>query len=69
LRIAVADDVRGHGIRAALIEALAAKHFTELALSVHLRNPAARLYTRCGFQVSGKGRGPFGVAMTRRLRD
>jgi hypothetical protein len=37
-------------------------------LNVHLRNPAARLYTRTGFRVAGKGRGWFGVAMTRELR-
>jgi hypothetical protein len=38
-----------------------------LSLNVHLRNPAARLYTRTGFEVAGKGRGPFGVAMVRTL--
>lgn len=72
LTMAVAEDARGHGIGTALIEALAtnaAMQFTDLALNVHLRNPAARLYARCGFHVAGKGRGPFGVAMTRQLRD
>ena len=39
-----------------------------LALNVHLRNPAARLYMRAGFRVAGKGRGRFGIAMTRDLR-
>jgi GNAT superfamily N-acetyltransferase len=71
LTMAVAEDVRGHGVGTALIEALATNattHFTELALNVHLRNPAARLYTRSGFRVAGKGRGWFGVAMTRELR-
>jgi hypothetical protein len=51
------------------VDTNATTHFTELALNVHLRNPAARLYTRSGFRVlAGKGRGWFGVAMTRRLR-
>jgi hypothetical protein len=39
-----------------------------LALNVHIRNPAARLYSRAGFVVAGKGRGPLGVAMVRELR-
>jgi GNAT superfamily N-acetyltransferase len=71
LTMAVAEDARGHGVGATLIEALAtnaAVHFAALALNVHLRNPAARLYTRSGFRVAGKGRGWFGVAMTRKLR-
>jgi GNAT superfamily N-acetyltransferase len=71
LTMAVAEDARGHGLGTALIEALAtnaATHFTALALNVHLRNPAARLYTRSSFRVAGKGRGWFGVAMTRELR-
>ena len=38
------------------------------ALNVHIRNPAARLYSRAGFVVAGKGRGPLGVAMVRELR-
>jgi hypothetical protein len=55
-----------------LIEALAseaAARYTQLSLNVHLRNPAARLYTHTGFRVAGKGRGWFGVAMVRQLRD
>jgi GNAT superfamily N-acetyltransferase len=71
LTMAVAEDARGHGLGTALIKALAtnaATHFAALALNVHLRNPAARLYTRSGFRVAGKGRGWFGVAMTRELR-
>jgi GNAT superfamily N-acetyltransferase len=71
LTMAVAEDARGHGVGTALIEALAANaatHFGAVALNVHLRNPAARLYTRSGFRVAGKGRGWFGVAMTRELR-
>ncbi len=68
--LAVVHAARGHGVGTALIEALATKaapHFTALALNVHLRNPAARLYTRCGFRVAGRGRGWFGVAMIRKL--
>lgn len=68
--IAVAEDARGTGVGARLIEALADKasrRFTALALNVHLRNPAGRLYTRTGFRVAGRGRGWFGVAMKRDL--
>lgn len=71
LTMAVTEDARGHGIGTALIEGLAtnaATHFTYLALNVHLRNSAARLYTRSGFRVAGKGHGWFGVAMTRKLQ-
>jgi GNAT superfamily N-acetyltransferase len=72
LTMAVADGARGNGVGTALIEALArnaATHFASIALNVHLRNPATHLYTRAGFQVAGKGRGPFGVAMTRKLHS
>ncbi len=72
LTMAVADGARGQGIGTALIEALvslARPHFSLLALNAHLRNPAARLYTRAGFRLAGKGRGWFGVAMTRELRS
>jgi GNAT superfamily N-acetyltransferase len=72
LTVAVIDSARGHGVGTMLIEALAseaATRYTELSLNVHLRNPAARLYTRTGFRVAGKGRGWFGVAMVRQLRD
>jgi GNAT superfamily N-acetyltransferase len=68
--VAVIDRERGQGVGTTLIEALAADaatRFTALSLNVHLRNPAARLYTRTGFQVAGKGRGPFGVAMVRQV--
>jgi len=71
LTMAVAEDARGHGVGTALIEAVAtnaATRFAAVALNVHLRNPAARLYTRSGFRVAGRGRGWFGVAMTRELR-
>ena len=72
LIVAVIDSARGHGVGTVLIEALAAEaaaRYTELSLNVHLRNPAARLYTRTGFRVAGKGRGWFGVAMVRHLRE
>ena len=55
----------------ALGEYLAAKAATTLdriGLNVHVRNPAIRLYSRNGFEVAGKGRGPLGVAMLRHLR-
>ena len=71
MTIAVADGARGQGIGAGLIEALASRaavHFSVLALNVHLRNPATRLYMRACFRVAGKGRGRFGVAMSRELR-
>jgi GNAT superfamily N-acetyltransferase len=71
LTMAVAENARGQGVGTALLEAVvgnAAAHFDAIALNVHLRNPAARLYTRTGFRVAGKGRGWFGVAMTRELR-
>lgn len=71
LIVAVIDSARGHGVGTMLIESLAAEasaRYTELSLNVHLRNPAARLYTRTGFHVAGKGRGWFGVAMVRQLR-
>jgi GNAT superfamily N-acetyltransferase len=71
LAIAVVPGARGKGVGTALIEALsreAAKRYPALGLNVHLRNPAARLYTRTGFRVAAKGRGWFGVAMCRDLR-
>jgi GNAT superfamily N-acetyltransferase len=71
LVIAVAEGARGKGVGTALIEALsreAAKRYSALGLNVHLRNPAARLYTRTGFRVAARGRGWFGVAMCRDLR-
>lgn len=72
LVMAVVEAERRKGIGAALVDALAeeaAKHFSALALNVHLRNPAVRLYTRTGFRVAGAGRGWFGVAMSRALGD
>jgi GNAT superfamily N-acetyltransferase len=52
MTMAVAEGHRGKGVGRALIEALSAKaaeHFSVLTLNVHLRNPAAHLYTRTGF--------------------
>ena len=71
LVMAVLEGERGKGIGASLIDALAdeaSKHFSALTLNVHLRNPAAHLYTRTGFRVAGAGRGWFGVAMSRPLQ-
>ena len=71
MALAVVPGRRGEGIGTALIEALAdvaATRFDRIALNVHLRNPAARLYTRTGFRVAGRGRGWYGVAMVRWLR-
>jgi GNAT superfamily N-acetyltransferase len=70
MAMAVVKDARGRGVGSILIEALAQKaadRFDALSLNVHIRNPAARLYTRTGFRVAGAGRGRFGVAMVRRL--
>jgi GNAT superfamily N-acetyltransferase len=72
LVVAVMPAGRGRGVGRSLLDALtahAAQHGCDkLALSVHIHNPAARLYTRAGFVVAGKGRGPLGVAMIRHLR-
>jgi GNAT superfamily N-acetyltransferase len=70
--VAVAEVERGHGVGTALIQALAANaadKFDQLALNVHIRNPAAHLYSRAGFRVTAKGRGPLGVAMVKALRE
>jgi GNAT superfamily N-acetyltransferase len=72
MAMAVIDGMRGQGVGTALIDAPAreaANHYSALTLNVHLRNPAARLYTRTGFRVEGKGRGWFGVAMSRDLSE
>jgi GNAT superfamily N-acetyltransferase len=62
---------RGRGVGRCLLDALtarAAEHgYDRLALNVHIRNPAVRLYSRVGFVVAGKGRGPLGVAMVLQL--
>lgn len=68
--IAVTEAWRGRGVGGSLIEALAgeaAYRFGAISLNVHIRNPAARLYSRTGFEVADKGRGPLGVAMLRAL--
>ena len=71
LVIAVTPSDRGRGIGRCLLDALAARAaehgYDRLALNVHIRNPAARLYSRAGFVVAGKGRGPLGVAMILQL--
>jgi GNAT superfamily N-acetyltransferase len=71
LVVAVVPAARGHGVGHLLLDALAAhaaRHgYDQVALNVHIRNPAVRLYSRAGFVVAGKGRGPLGVAMVRRL--
>ena len=71
ITMAVREDARGRGTGGRLLEALAGQaaveSFSALALNVHLRNPAARLYMRSGFRVAGKSRGWYGVAMVRRL--
>jgi GNAT superfamily N-acetyltransferase len=71
LVIAVIPTDRGRGVGRSLLDALTARAaqqgYDQLALSVHIHNPAARLYTQAGFVVAGKGRGPLGVAMVRHL--
>jgi GNAT superfamily N-acetyltransferase len=71
LVVAVVPAERGHGVGRGLLDALttrAAQHgHDRLALNVHLLNPAVRLYSRTGFVVAGKGRGPLGVAMVRQV--
>ena len=70
--VAVEGNTRGQGVGTMLINAIAVRaegEFPALSLNVHLRNPAARLYTRTGFHVAGRGRGWFGVAMERRFAD
>ncbi len=71
LVVAVTPYDRGRGVGRCLLDALAARAaehgYDRLALNVHIRNPAARLYSRAGFVVAGKGRGPLGVAMVLQL--
>ena len=71
LVVAVMPADRGHGVGRRLLDALTARAaergYDRMALNVHIRNPAARLYSRAGFVVAGKGRGPLGVAMLRHL--
>ena len=71
--VAVVPAARGRGVGRRLLDALATRAaesgHDRLALNVHIRNPAARLCSRAGFVVAGKGRGPLGVAMVRELRS
>ena len=71
LVVAVTPADRGRGVGRCLLDALtarAAEHgYDRLALNVHIRNPAVRLYSGAGFVVAGKGRGPLGVAMVLQL--
>lgn len=71
LVVAVTPHDRGRGVGRCLLDALtarAAEHgYDRLALNVHICNPASRLYSRAGFVVAGKGRGPLGVAMVLQL--
>ncbi len=71
LVIAVTPCDRGHGVGRCLLDAVAARAaehgYDRLALNVHICNPAVRLYSRAGFVVAGKGRGPLGVAMVLQL--
>jgi GNAT superfamily N-acetyltransferase len=69
LAIAVEEQARGVGVGHALLDALAeaaaAAGHRELSLNVSPRNPAHRLYARCGFELVGEG--PTGLVMRRRL--
>jgi GNAT superfamily N-acetyltransferase len=71
LVVAVMPAARGHGVGQLLLDSLAARAahhgYDQLALNVDIRNPAVRLYSRAGFVVAGKGRGPLGVAMVRHV--
>ena len=70
ITMAVGTKARGRGTGERLLGQLAAEaagRFSGIALNVHMRNPAARLYMRNGFKVAGKGRGWYGVAMIRSL--
>jgi GNAT superfamily N-acetyltransferase len=71
LTMALVEGAHGHGIGTALIEhwpATPQRVFAAIAFNVHRHNPAALLYMRSGFRVARKGRGWFGIAMTRELR-
>lgn len=58
LVVAVAPTDRGRGVGRGLLDALAARAvqhgYDRVALNVHIRNPAARLYSRAGFVVEGR---------------
>jgi len=62
LGIAVLEGFQGRGIGSALISRAleaAGKQYPRVALTVHPRNPARRLYERCGFQLLGPSRGGY----------
>ena len=69
LAVAVEPRVRGRGVGSALLDALAeaagAAGHRELSLNVSPRNPAHRLYLRCGFEPVGES--DHGLVMRRRL--
>ena len=68
MAMAVVGAQRRQGIGTALIESLVAEvaeTSEHLSLNVHLLNPAVHLYVRTGFEVAGRGRGVYGVAMVR----
>ena len=54
--LAVRPEARGQGVGAALLRACqrdAMDHGHDLSLTVHCRNPALKLYRRCGFREIG----------------
>jgi ribosomal protein S18 acetylase RimI-like enzyme len=66
LAIAVAPEFRGAGIGGMLLDELAVRctgRYEAISLNVHVRNPAAHLYERKGYQAIGQGRGALGMAM------
>jgi ribosomal protein S18 acetylase RimI-like enzyme len=70
LSIAVAPEFRGEGVGGMLLDELAARctgRYKAISLNVHVRNPAAHLYERKGFEVIGQGRGALGVTMRKNL--
>ena len=70
IAIAVAPGHRGAGVGGALLDELfisATGRYEALALNVHQRNPAHRLYQRKGFRSVGQGRGALGIAMLKEL--
>jgi len=70
LTIAVAPEFRGEGVGGMLLDELVIRctgRYGAIGLNVHVRNPAARLYERKGFQLVGQGRGALGLAMRKQL--
>ena len=69
--MAVVSARRGEGLGGMLLDLLIARcagTCDALCLNVHDRNPAAHLYRRKGFEVTGRGRGALGTAMRLALR-